>query len=167
MISLKNVALVVALVLAAISPAHAQSTAQISGTVTDTSGSVIPGATVVITNESTSIQTTAVSNAVGNYTALFLQPGTYRIDVSLDGFQPHEAEWHPAAGRASGATQFPIGSRHAQRDGHGCSDSSAARRLDQRDGRCRLNGPNRKPAGQRPEFECLHGAGAGCPRAAE
>ena len=74
--------------LAAISPAHAQSTAQITGTVTDTSGSVIPGATVVITNESTSIQTTAVSSAVGNYTALFLQPGTYRIDVSLDGFQP-------------------------------------------------------------------------------
>ena len=84
----ENVALMVALVLAAISPAHAQSTAQITGTVTDTSGSVIPGATVVITNESTSIQTTAVSNAVGNYTALFLQPGTYRIDVSLDGFQP-------------------------------------------------------------------------------
>ena len=84
----ENVALVVALVLAAISPAHAQSTAQITGTVTDTSGSVIPGATVVITNESTSIQTTAASNEVGNYTALFLQPGTYRIDVSLDGFRP-------------------------------------------------------------------------------
>ena len=83
-----NVALMVVAVLAAISPAHAQSTAQIHGTVTDTSGSVIPGATVVITNESTSIQTTAVSSAVGNYTALFLQPGTYRIDVSLDGFQP-------------------------------------------------------------------------------
>jgi hypothetical protein len=72
----KNVALVVALLLAAISPAYAQSTAQITGTVTDTSGSVIPGATVVITNESTSIQTTAVSNAVGNYTAL---PSTWNI----------------------------------------------------------------------------------------
>ena len=84
----KNVALVVALVLAAISPAYAQSTAQITGTITDTSGSVIPGATVVITNEATSIQTTAVSNAVGTYTALFLQPGSYRIDVALDGFRP-------------------------------------------------------------------------------
>ena len=82
MYRIANVALMVVVVLAAISPAHAQSTAQISGTVTDRSGSVIPGATVVITNESTSIQTTAVSGAVGNYTALFLQPGTYRIDVS-------------------------------------------------------------------------------------
>ena len=35
-----------------------------------------------------SIQTTAVSNEVGTYTALFLQPGSYRIDVALDGFRP-------------------------------------------------------------------------------
>ena len=84
----KNVALVIALLAAAIRPAHAQSTAQITGTITDTSGSVIPGATVTITNEETSIRTTAVSNQVGTYTALFLQPGTYRIDVALDGFRP-------------------------------------------------------------------------------
>jgi outer membrane receptor protein involved in Fe transport len=84
----KVIALVVAVLLVMVSTLSAQQTAQITGTVTDASGAVIPGAQVVIVNDATSIQTTATSDDAGNYRALFLPPGTYSINISRNGFRP-------------------------------------------------------------------------------
>lgn len=66
---------------------YAQSTAQITGAVTDASGAVIPGAAVTVTNEQTGIASETVSNHSGDYTVPFLQPGTYRLQAQKQGFR--------------------------------------------------------------------------------
>ena len=70
-------------------PAFAQggSTSTIAGTVTDTSGAVVPGADVVIKNVATNTTYTAVSGADGSFTVPAIPPGTYTITVTLMGFK--------------------------------------------------------------------------------
>jgi len=63
---------------------HAQAAAQITGTVTDSSGSSVPGAKITVTSESTGVKSEATSNAAGNYTVLFLPPGGYRISAEKE-----------------------------------------------------------------------------------
>ncbi len=58
----------------------------LQGRVFDASGAAVPGATVEIANVNTGITTPATSNEEGNYRVPFLNPGTYRVTVSLDGF---------------------------------------------------------------------------------
>jgi hypothetical protein len=57
------------------------------GTVTDTSGSAVPGATVTITEVDTNIVTTGVSNENGAYTFPNLKDGRYRVATELTGFK--------------------------------------------------------------------------------
>ncbi|HEX6126020.1 MAG TPA: carboxypeptidase-like regulatory domain-containing protein, partial [Pyrinomonadaceae bacterium] len=60
---------------------NAQFRAGIQGTVTDNAGSVVPGATVTLTNKETNqTQTTQTSDA-GFYRFSALTPGTYSISV--------------------------------------------------------------------------------------
>src|ERR1700761_7035330 len=54
-------------------------TGTITGIVTDTSGAVIPNATVEITNTDTGAVRTLQTNSDGSYTATFLQPGHYEV----------------------------------------------------------------------------------------
>lgn len=61
--------------------------ASLSGTVTDPSGAVVPGATVTVINSSTGATATAKSNASGFYIMPNLDPGTYRLRVENTGFQ--------------------------------------------------------------------------------
>ena len=69
-------------------PLFAQTTipGRISGTVTDPSGAVVPGATVVVTNESTGLSRTVTSNATGFYVATNLAVGTYSVAAQQKGF---------------------------------------------------------------------------------
>ena len=62
-------------------------TGVLSGTVSDGTGAVIPGASVEILNTGTNYQLTRESNASGLYVSPPLPPGTYRITVSSDGFR--------------------------------------------------------------------------------
>ncbi|HVF88109.1 MAG TPA: carboxypeptidase-like regulatory domain-containing protein [Pyrinomonadaceae bacterium] len=57
------------------------------GTVSDTSGAVVPGATVVITNAGTNVSTQVVSNEGGTFEVPFLQPGTYNVTATVQGFK--------------------------------------------------------------------------------
>lgn len=59
----------------------------ISGRITDSSGAVLPGATVTIVNLDTNAQSTAITSDQGRYTVLYLLPGTYRVSAALDGFR--------------------------------------------------------------------------------
>ena len=68
-------------------PLHAQVTAQIAGTISDSQNAVVVGASVVVTSEETGIARTAITNALGSYTVPFLQPGSYKVDVSAPGFR--------------------------------------------------------------------------------
>lgn len=58
----------------------------VQGTVTDTSGAVVPGASVQLTNVQTGVARTTQSNSVGRYIFTSLIPGTYTLKVSKQGF---------------------------------------------------------------------------------
>ena len=70
------------------SPAWAQATAAINGTVRDSGGAVITEATVVLHNRDTNLDRTAVTNGVGAYVMPNVQPGNYDLKVSKSGFGP-------------------------------------------------------------------------------
>ena len=61
-------------------------TANVNGSVTDTTGAVIPGATVTATNLDTNISNGTTSNRDGVYNLRFLQPGRYNLKVDAAGF---------------------------------------------------------------------------------
>ncbi|WP_446741725.1 carboxypeptidase regulatory-like domain-containing protein [Silvibacterium acidisoli] len=66
-------------------------TADISGTVTDETGAVVPGAQVVATNTATNVATSAVTNGSGVYSIRFLQIGNYTLTVTAPGFSTWKA----------------------------------------------------------------------------
>ena len=59
----------------------------ISGTVTDPSGAVVPGATVVVTNTGTSESVTLATGSDGSYTASLLHVGAYSVEATARGFE--------------------------------------------------------------------------------
>ena len=62
-------------------------TAQVRGTVTDPAHAVVNNAKVTVTNESTSIATTATTNARGEYVVNGLRPASYTVKVEAPGFR--------------------------------------------------------------------------------
>src|SRR5277367_50768 len=68
-----------------------QNTADILGTVTDTSGAIIPGASVTLTNTGTNISQTTQTNGSGDYTFTLVQVGDYSIKVQASGFKTYVA----------------------------------------------------------------------------
>jgi hypothetical protein len=74
-------------------PAAAQLASQTAlvGTVTDSSGSVLPGASVVAVNAGTRDTYEATTNGEGYYNIQFVRTGTYEITVSVTGFQTFKA----------------------------------------------------------------------------
>ncbi|MBI4888152.1 MAG: TonB-dependent receptor [Acidobacteria bacterium] len=67
--------------------AWAQATAQINGTVVDSSGAVLPGVTVTATQTDTGLRREAVTDAAGSYALLNLPLGPYRLEAALSGFR--------------------------------------------------------------------------------
>ena len=65
----------------------AQATAQISGTVSDQTGAVLPGVEITATQTDTGIARTAVTNETGSYVLSNLPLGPYRLEASLPGFR--------------------------------------------------------------------------------
>jgi hypothetical protein len=62
-------------------------TGMISGLIEDQSGAIVPGVTVVATNEETGVQSTAVSDDKGLYSFSALAVGTYDLTVRRNGFR--------------------------------------------------------------------------------
>jgi hypothetical protein len=73
---------------------NAQSTTQgsISGTVEDSSGAVVPNATINIKNLATGFSVSLVSDNSGYYKAPLLEPGTYTVSVTAQGFAAYRAD---------------------------------------------------------------------------
>src|SRR5207253_2308314 len=67
----------------------AQSTAQISGTVTDRSGAVLPGVEVTATQTATGLARMIVTNETGSYVMPNLPVGPYRLEAALPGFRTY------------------------------------------------------------------------------
>jgi hypothetical protein len=63
-------------------------TGTILGTVTDSSGAVVPDAAVTITNEGTNAAVTTHTGGSGEYVIPMLPPGQYKVDIQKTGFRP-------------------------------------------------------------------------------
>src|SRR4051812_5075898 len=61
-------------------------TATLSGTISDATGGVLPGAQVVVTNTSTGVKRTTPSDERGRFVVAQLAPGPYELSVSIAGF---------------------------------------------------------------------------------
>jgi hypothetical protein len=82
--------------VASTSVAHAQiRSATITGTVTDPQQGVVPGATVVVTNEGTNATVQLVTNESGLFAAPLLPAGTYSVTVTQS--QPRRRCCRPTA----------------------------------------------------------------------
>src|SRR5438477_854920 len=66
-----------------------QSTVQISGSVKDQSGALLPGAEVSVTQTETGLKRTALTNETGSYTLTNLPVGPYRLEATLPGFRTY------------------------------------------------------------------------------
>jgi Carboxypeptidase regulatory-like domain/TonB dependent receptor len=90
---LKKILLSLLTCVLAAAPAFAQSQAAngaIEGTVTDSSGAVLPGVTVTVTNVDTGTERIVTTNEKGLFRAPLLPLGTYRVVAELQGFKKFE-----------------------------------------------------------------------------
>src|SRR3984885_14157515 len=74
-------------------PLLAQSSTQgaIGGTVFDTTNAVVPAAKVTIHNDATNAEVHLAADGSGYFNAPLLEPGTYTVTVSANGFNPYRA----------------------------------------------------------------------------
>jgi hypothetical protein len=80
--------MLVALLVAIALPGWGQSDrGGVSGKITDSSGAVLPNATVTLTGVATGVAQTATTNNSGDYTFQLLNPGAYNLTVSSPGFK--------------------------------------------------------------------------------
>jgi hypothetical protein len=83
-----RVSLILVLTLALPGMAPAQTPlGRVAGSVMDTSGAVLPGATVTLTGTNTGLKQTTVTNTAGGFVFPQVPVGTYSVDVALEGFK--------------------------------------------------------------------------------
>ena len=89
----------VGILLSAGAAVHAQAPdGTITGSVTDSSGAVVPGATVTITDKSNNTTRNLTANATGLFSAPALPPGEYEVRASMQGFRTTQREAQVTAG---------------------------------------------------------------------
>src|SRR5512147_1726641 len=67
--------------------AQATYTAQLRGTITDSTAAVIPSAKVTVTDDATGVSETISSDGQGRYLFASLRPASYTVKVELTGFK--------------------------------------------------------------------------------
>ena len=67
-------------------------TADVVGTVSDSSGGLLPGVTITARNDATGNTETVTTDAGGNFQILRLAPGRYRVTAALQGFKTVDSE---------------------------------------------------------------------------
>src|SRR5580700_5534455 len=82
----------VMLLLVSVGTCFAQSTATLSGTVTDPSGAVVPGAQVTVHSLATGLDRQLVTDNAGLYIAPSLIPGDYQVVVKASGFSQYTVQ---------------------------------------------------------------------------
>ncbi|MGH9341811.1 MAG: carboxypeptidase regulatory-like domain-containing protein [Acidobacteriota bacterium] len=60
---------------------------EITGTVSDDTGAVVPGVSVTVSNQATNVSRTVISGDRGNYRGTHLVPGSYSVSAELSGFK--------------------------------------------------------------------------------
>src|SRR5499427_1986818 len=82
--------------------------ATLGGTVSDSTGALIPGVSITATNTATGIVSTVISNEAGAYQFASLQPGTYDIKAELPGFQTSAAKSFQLGGAQQARLNFTL-----------------------------------------------------------
>ncbi len=86
-----RLALVAALSVIAWDPLEAQTTsASLAGSVRDTQGGVLPGASATLTSGTQGVAQTVVTDSLGNFFFPYVRPDTYTLTIALAGFQSAE-----------------------------------------------------------------------------
>ena len=88
----RNLAILAPALLIGMPALYAQTTAELGGSVADSSGGLIPGAKVTLINEQTRDTRVATSDGSGVFTFPALLPSTYDVKVEMKGFQPKEID---------------------------------------------------------------------------
>jgi hypothetical protein len=71
---------------------NGQATGSFSGNILDKSGSVVPGAAVLVTSQGTGLTRASKADSVGHYLIPLLPVGTYTVRVDATGFQSAESK---------------------------------------------------------------------------
>ena len=87
---LRRVCLFLLFAVAAVNLSFAQggATGAISGTITDSSGAILPNIKVTVANTGTNADFNTVTNSAGDYSATSLSPGTYKVTAIVIGNTP-------------------------------------------------------------------------------
>src|SRR5690242_1612693 len=81
---------------------------RISGTVTDTSGSVVAGAKVSVINQATNVTQNATTNGSGYYVVPDLPAGTFTVASEAPGFKKLEKKGNDLVDRGSLTVDFKL-----------------------------------------------------------
>jgi hypothetical protein len=63
----------------------------VGGTVVDSSGAIVSGATVTVLENATNAEQTATADSAGYFRVIHLQPGTYSVTINAPGFEPYKS----------------------------------------------------------------------------
>jgi Carboxypeptidase regulatory-like domain/TonB dependent receptor len=85
-VNIRKAILTFSIVILAAATSFAQSTATLSGSVTDPSGAAVPQAQVTVRGLSTGVVREVKSDSAGDYSVPSLQPGNYSVSVKSSGF---------------------------------------------------------------------------------
>ncbi|MBZ5610879.1 MAG: carboxypeptidase regulatory-like domain-containing protein [Acidobacteriia bacterium] len=88
MLSSRHALVLIAALLACLTPSWGAVTGSIAGTVKDQTGAVIPGARLTVTNTAQGIQTKTKCDSKGTYSFPSLTVGRYDLEVEAPGFKP-------------------------------------------------------------------------------
>ena len=126
--------LFLALTLFLIPDAHAQQTlGGITGTVSDTSGAVISGATVTLVGNETKLSRTQTTSNTGSYSFVNLPIGTYTLTINQQGFRVAEHPFYRRPSQPHGDRERGIKNRQCKRVDHRRRNAAAEHgRHDQR-----------------------------------
>ena len=92
-------------------PALSLVSGDLTGTVTDPSGAVVPNAAVALKNNGTGQTRTTTANNSGAYRFSLLQPGSYTVSATASGFSKAETTAMVNVGQATvGDVKLPVGS---------------------------------------------------------
>ena len=110
--SLRSVCLVVlalCMIVCPVAMGQTAATGALTGTVTDSTGAVVPGVTVTATNADTGQSRTTSTGASGSYSIGLLQPGNYRVKFEVAGFKTEEV-----SGVSINVTETPVVNRQLE-----------------------------------------------------